>query len=198
MQHVPALRRTALAALAALTLLCACDAAQAPAPAAPSTGLIPAPAPAPAPAAVERPWRGFIRGTLSAASDGDLAFVIEAEPSLKPAPGGDPDHFVFEGEQTLSVAWIRCTATAAPASQPLPPGALVIDPRSSPPTYRLDIGSLWPSTIHGRCANGSASVPMTVPGKLEAAGTLGADGSSFEGRRTSGDLRWEWRFSRQP
>jgi len=143
-------------------------------------------------------WQGWFRGTLAAAAGGDLAFVIEGKARLKPDPDAPGARYVFDGQQTVNVVQIHCTASVAPASQPLPEGTLLIDTHSSPPRYTLEAGRLWNATVTGRCGDsGSASVPMRVPGLLQTGGTLSADGSTIRGSLNLGDLRWEWHFTRQ-
>lgn len=147
-------------------------------------------------AAAEPAWGGYIRGTLSARSGGDIAFVIDTAPAFQPEPGAGPQRYTLAGAQTLSVTWIHCTASAEPAVQARPGGTLTIDSSVNPPRYTLAVGTLWDTTIHGQCANGSASVPMRVPGLLQASGTVAADGT-IAGSQVLGDLRWEWSFARR-
>lgn len=157
----------------------------------------PAPAPAPAASAAAAPaWGGYIRGTLAARSGGDIAFVIDTTPAFEPEPGGGAQRYTLAGAQTLAVTWIHCTASAEPAVQARPGGTLTIDSSVSPPRYTLAIGTLWDTTIHGQCANGAASVPMRVPGLLQASGSVAADGT-IAGQQVLGDLRWEWSFARR-
>lgn len=151
-------------------------------------------APPAAPAAAASAALGHFRARLAAASGGDIAFVIDGEATLQRDPAAATRRYRLEGRQVLSVQWINCTPTASPAERPLADAWLEIDERSSPPRYTLHAGSLWDATVAGSCPGlGSASVPMRVPGLLEASGTLGADGR-VSGERTTGDLRWEWSF----
>lgn len=162
-------------------------ASPAPVAAAPAAAVPAAPASAPT---------GRFRATLAAASGGDIAFVIDGEATLQRDPAATTRRYRLEGRQVLSVQWINCTPTASPAERPLADAWLEIDERSSPPRYTLHAGSLWDATVSGSCpalGPGSASVPMRVPGLLEASGTLSADGH-VSGQRTTGDLRWEWSF----
>lgn len=168
--------------------------APSPAPAAP-VAVAPAAIAPPAPASAPP---GRFRATLAAASGGDIAFVIDGEATLQRDPTAGTRRWRLEGRQVLSVQWIHCTPTASPAERPLADAWLEIDERSSPPRYRLHAGSLWDATVAGSCPGlGSASVPMRVPGLLEASGTLAADGS-VSGQRTTGDLHWEWSFPTTP
>lgn len=192
-----------LLSLAGIVLMAACgDAPQgssvlgaAPAASAPATSA-PAAAAAPAPAA-SLP-SGWFRATLSAASGGDIAFLIEGEATLQRDPASALRRYRLQGRQVLSVQWINCTPTASPAEQPLEDAWLEIDERSSPPRYVLQAGSLWDATVSGACPGlGSASVPMRVPGRLEASGTLAPDGA-VRGERRDGDLRWSWSFPATP
>lgn len=183
-------------AAAALLLLAACGAEREGAssvlgpPPAPVAAAAPGPASAPAPA-----LRGMFRATLAAASGGDIAFVIEGQAALQRDPASPTPRYRLDGEQTLSVTWIRCTATASPAVRPLVDATLSIDDRQTPPRYTLQAGSLWDATVDGECPGlGRARVPMRVPGRLEVSGTVGADGR-IAGSRTTGDLRWEWSFA---
>ncbi|MBX3606287.1 MAG: hypothetical protein KF788_13485 [Piscinibacter sp.] len=164
--------------------------AVAPAPAAPAV-----PSPPAAPDAAASAPSGIFRATLAAASGGDIAFVIDGEATLQRDPSVPVRRYRLEGRQVLSVQWIRCTPTATPAERPLADAWLEIDERSRPARYTLHAGSLWDATVSGGCPGlpGSASVPMRVPGLLEASGTLDADGRA-SGRRVTGDLRWEWSF----
>lgn len=190
--------RAAGLAAAAMALLGACDAQREGAssvlgapPAAPGVAVAAAPAPASAPA-----LRGTFRATLTAASGGDLAFVIDGQAALQRDPASPTPRYRLDGEQVLSVTWIRCTATASPAVRPLVEATLSIDDSQSPPRYTLQAGSPWDATVDGQCPGlGRARVPMRVPGRLEVSGTVGADGS-IAGSRTTGDLRWEWSFVR--
>lgn len=195
--------KTTLALLAGLALLAACREAPqassvlgaAPAPAAPPPAAAPAPVPEPAAAPA-----GHFRARLAAASGGDIAFVIEGSATLQRDAAAAPRRWRLEGRQVLSVQWIRCTPTASPAEQPLQDAWLEIEDGSSPARYRLQAGSNWNATVAGSCPGlglGSASVPMRVPGRLEASGTLAADGS-VRGERVDGPLRWEWSFPTAP
>lgn len=153
-------------------------------------------APAPTPAAPEPPAapEGWFRARLAAASGGDIEFVIDGTARLEPVAGAVPRRWRLVGRQLLSVVWLRCTPVASPAEQPLEDAWLELDERSSPPRYSLHAGSLWDATVAGGCPGlgpGSASVPMRVPGRLEAEGTLGADGRAA-GERRDGDLVWSW------
>jgi hypothetical protein len=161
------------------------------APAAVAPVAVAPPAPASAPS-------GRFRATLAAASGGDIAFVIDGEATLQRDPAAPARRWRLEGRQVLSVQWINCTPTASPAERPLADAWLEIDERSSPPRYTLHAGSVWDATVAGSCPGlGSASVPMRVPGLLEASGTLAADGS-VSGQRRTGDLHWEWSFPTTP
>jgi len=203
---LPLLRRRAVGALFFLAaLLAACGEASRPATDDAPTGLI-APAatplqsvaaPASAPAAEDR-WQGRFRAHLKARSGGDLEFIVDGNVTLRrdPASPASAPVYVFDGRQTLSTVWINCTATVEPAVQPLPPGALRIDTSTNPPRYSFEAGNVWDAVVHGRCANGAASIPMRVPGRLEASGTLSVDGTTIAGVLDHGELRWEWSFSR--
>lgn len=154
--------------------------------------------PSPVPAAPASAPTGRFRATLAAASGGDIAFVIDGEATLQRDPAAPARRWRLEGRQVLSVQWINCTPTASPAERPLADAWLEIDERSSPPRYTLHAGSVWDATVAGSCPGlGSASVPMRVPGLLEASGTLAADGS-VSGQRRTGDLHWEWSFPTTP
>ena len=141
---------------------------------------------------VEPRWTGIFRGTLTAPG-GDIGFSITGQATWRPdaqvAGGGT---YRAEGTQTLSVLEFTCTATVSPSSTTLPPGALVIDRSTTPATYTLDVGAIWNSTVTGTCpGQGSASVGMVVPGRLQASGTVGADGS-INGTATLGGVAWDW------
>lgn len=144
-------------------------------------------------------WGGATRGHLSAAQGGDLAFWFGVTDAVwRPVAGGSAteERYEVSGIQRIEVENITCTGSAAPATATLPKGTLVIDRSASPPRYTLDIGSTWATVITGTCpGNGSASVPMQVPGRLQASGEVSADGRRIEGSSGSGDLRWEWFFS---
>ncbi len=141
---------------------------------------------------VEPRWTGIFRGTLTAPG-GDIGFAITGQATWRPdaqvAGGGT---YRAEGTQTLSVLEFTCTATVSPSSTTLSPGALVIDRSTTPATYTLDVGAVWNSTVTGTCpGQGSASVGMAVPGRLQASGTVGANGS-INGTATIGGVAWDW------
>jgi hypothetical protein len=140
---------------------------------------------------VEPRWTGLVKGYLGAA---DLAFAFASQSVWTLAPGGDLGSFTAAGTQSINVINITCTATASPASTALPPGSLTVDTSTTPATYTLDIGSLWDTVITGTCPGqpGQAVVPMKVPGRLQATGTVSGDGKKIEGRITVGGVDWDW------
>jgi hypothetical protein len=141
---------------------------------------------------VEPRWTGTLRGQLGGGDD--LAFGMSAEAVWTLAPGTALDSFTATGTQSIHVININCTATASPSGTALPPGALQIDRSTSPPTYTLDVGSLWDTVITGTCPGqpGQASVPMKVPGRLQVTGTVTGNGTRIEGRATLGGIDWDW------
>lgn len=191
---------------ATLALLAACgdkpatDAiANVPAPAAapaqaPTEAIAAAPPLVPAsPASPASAPEGWFRARLAAASGGDIEFVVDGQARLEHIDGPGPARWRLVGRQRLSVVWLRCTPTATPAEQALDGATLEVDRTSSPPRYVLRAGRNWDATVAGGCPGlpGSASVPMRVPGRLEAEGTLTADGRAA-GERRDGDLVWTW------
>lgn len=184
-----------------LALLAACSEApqgaigNAPA-AAPTEAIAAAPAAAPAPAP-----EGWFRARLAAPNGGDIEFLIDGQVRLaREGAAGSTTRWRLVGRQLLSVVWLRCTPTASPAEQPLEDAWLEVDRTSSPPRYTLRAGRLWDATVSGGCpglAAGTASVPMRVPGRLEASGTLTPAGRA-EGERRDGDLVWTWSLPATP
>jgi hypothetical protein len=144
-------------------------------------------------------WTGATRGLLSAPPpEGTLAFwfgVANATWKLTSSTATEDRYEAADGVQRIEVENRGCSGTAAPASAPMPPAVLVIDRSTSPARYTLDVGSTWNTQITGTCPDGTATVPMQVPGRLQASGTVSADGRRIEGERTSGSLRWEWFLS---
>lgn len=184
-----------------LALLAACDKApsgaiaNAPASAAAPTQAI-ATAPPAAPASAPEGW---FRARLAAQSGGDIEFLIDGQARLERDAAAGTTRWRLVGRQVLSVVWLRCTPTASPAEQPLEDAWLDVDRSSSPPRYTLRAGRVWDATVSGGCPGmpGTASVPMRVPGRLEASGTLGADGRAA-GERRDGDLVWTWSLPAAP
>lgn len=181
-----------------LLALAACSEAPAPggitnAPAKPTEAIAVAPPPAAAPAASAP--EGWLRARLAAASGGDIEFVVDTPVRLERA---GPGRFRLVGTQRLAVVWLRCTPTAAPAEQPLEDAWLVLD-GAAPARYTLRAGRVWDATVSGGCPGlpGTASVPMRVPGRIEASGTLAADGRAA-GERRDGDLVWTWSLPTLP
>lgn len=144
---------------------------------------------------VEPRWTGTLHGTLGG-GDG-LAFGMSAEGVWTLEPGGTLARFTATGTQSIHVINITCTASASPSSAALPPGSLQIDRSTNPPTYTLDVGSLWDTVITGTCPGqpGQASVPMKVPGKLQVTGPVTGNGTRIEGRTIFGGIDWEWALS---
>jgi hypothetical protein len=146
-------------------------------------------------------WTGTTQGTLG--GDADLAFTFGADAiwSMGGATGTDPavERYGAAGTQIVSVVNLHCTASATPSTAALPAGALVVDTRSVPARYTLDLGSLWPTVITGTCPGqpGQAQVSMTVPGRLQVEGTVSADGRRIVGSATLGNVAWTWFFERR-
>lgn len=148
-------------------------------------------------------WTGNTQGMLGAAG-ADLSFTFGADAIWSLNAVGDGDEAAVErygaaGTQIVSVVNIHCTASATPSTAALPPGALVVDNRTVPARYTLDLGSLWPTVISGTCPGrpGQAHVPMTVPGRLQVDGTVSADGRRIVGSATLGNVAWNWFFERR-
>ncbi len=164
---------------------------------APAPAPVPAPPPAPTEAIAVAPPasapEGWFRARLAAASGGDIEFLVDGQVRLEPDTAAPTTRWRLVGRQVLSVVWLRCTPTASPAEQPLAEAWLEVDRSSSPPRYTLRAGQTWDATVSGGCPGlpGTASVPMRVPGRLEASGTLSPDGRAA-GERRDGDLVWSW------
>jgi len=142
-------------------------------------------------------WTGIIHGTLSAPG-GDIGFSFSAEAVWTPVDGSDGTLFHASGTQSVTVLNYTCTATATPGSTTLPPGALTLDRSVDPPRYTLDVGSLWQTVIAGSCpGNGSTSVGMTVPGRLQVSGTVGGNGDTINGTASQNGIEWDWALTSQ-
>lgn len=143
-------------------------------------------------------WTGTARGTLGTAG-GDIGFSFAADAIWSlPPEGSIIDTYTAQGSQLVSVVNVSCTASATPSTTSLPPGALVIDRSTEPPTYALDVGSLWNTVITGTCPGhpGPSSVPMTVPGRLQVNGTVTANGRRIEGQARLNNIDWVWALER--
>lgn len=136
-------------------------------------------------------WTSRVSGYLGAA---DIAFTFSSQAVWTRFPG--TDRFEADGTQEVGVVDITCTGSASPAEVPLPAGSLVIDRSVEPPTYKLDMGSVWTTTISASCpGHGSTSVRMDVPGRLIAEGTVSGNGTKIEGQATLNGVQWNWSFS---
>lgn len=141
-------------------------------------------------------WTGATRGLLSA-PQGTLAYWLGVSNATWKLVSSTPteDRYEAQAVQRIEVENRGCSGSASPDSAPMPTAVLVVNRSSSPGTYTLDVGSTWNTAITGTCPDGTGTVPMEVPGRLQASGTLSADGRRIEGERTTGHLRWEWFLS---
>ncbi|HEX6723177.1 MAG TPA: hypothetical protein VF107_16540, partial [Burkholderiaceae bacterium] len=142
-----------------------------------------------------RVWTGIIHGTLEQSAD--LGFAFSAEAVWTAVPGADGTYHA-NGTQSVHVLNFTCSGSASPATVPLPPGALTIDASVNPPRYTLDVGSVWNTMITGVCpGHGTATVGMTVPGRLVVEGTIGGNGTRIEGTTSQNHITWDWALTSQ-
>lgn len=140
---------------------------------------------------MEPVWTGTIDGALDGTAD--LGFLMSAEGVWTVQSVDDLlQSFTATGTQSLHVVNVTCTGTASPSSAPLPAGLLKVDLSTDPATYKLDVGSLWNTTITGHCPDGSGTAPMVVPGQLVVEGVLTESNTRIQGRVHMNNISWQW------
>lgn len=140
-------------------------------------------------------WTMTLHGVLDQSAD--IGFAFSAEAVWTRVPGSETT-YQATGTQSVHVINITCTGSASPATVALPPGALTMDRSVEPARYTLDVGSLWNTVITGTCpGHGTASVGMTVPGRLVVEGTVGGNGTRIEGTTSQNHITWDWALTSQ-
>lgn len=140
-------------------------------------------------------WTMTLHGVLEQSAD--IGFAFSAEAVWTRVPGSE-NTYEATGTQSVHVINITCSGSASPGTVPLPPGALTIDRSVEPARYTLDVGSVWNSVVTGTCpGHGTASVGITVPGRLVVEGTVGGNGTTIEGTTSQNHITWDWALTNQ-
>ncbi|MBX3599674.1 MAG: fibronectin type III domain-containing protein [Rubrivivax sp.] len=133
-------------------------------------------------------WTGIFAG---AAAPG-LPYRLAMQGVWTAVEGSNGTLFHANGTQAIHEVPAGCRWQWTPDTVALPPGALTIDHGVDPPRYTLDVGSDWGTVNKVTCNGQVIESHVTVPGRLQVQGTVGANGTRIEGEAEVNGVRWSW------